>query len=76
MNVIDKVNQFSNDVDLMHQWAHGDKNTSVQTENGPLRSPAKLLDEYENQFAQNVIDLDQIATDVSNLKDSIDGGTY
>ena len=35
------IEQFEQYVGLVHDIAHGDSNTVVQTENGPLRSFAK-----------------------------------
>lgn len=38
-----KVDQFKHDVTIVHQVTHGDKDTVVQTEGGPIRSLAKLI---------------------------------
>lgn len=38
-----KVEQFKQDVDIVHLVTHGDETTTVQTENGPISSLAKLI---------------------------------
>jgi hypothetical protein len=43
MALTDKVLQFETDADIAHQVVHGDANTTVTTEGGPVRSFAKML---------------------------------
>lgn len=42
-SLAEKVEQFKHDVDIVHLVTHGDKTTTVQTENGPISSLAKLI---------------------------------
>lgn len=47
MNLKTKLENFVStleaDAALLHGWGHGDSQTVVQTEGGPVRSPAKLI---------------------------------
>lgn len=43
MTLANKVQQFITDSDTAHAIVHGDENTTVQTEGGPVRSFAKVL---------------------------------
>jgi hypothetical protein len=43
MTLANKVTQFIQDADVAHAIVHGDENTVVQTEGGPVRTFAKLL---------------------------------
>lgn len=52
MSLSNKVDQFSQDADIVHQIVHGDASTVVTTTGGPVRSLAKLL--ADNQAALNV----------------------
>lgn len=49
MTLLNKVDQFVTDTDIIHQVANGDENTVVQTAGGPVRSVAKLI--KDNQAA-------------------------
>ncbi len=42
MSLADKNQQFATDTDIVHQITHGDADTVVQTEKGPVRSLAKV----------------------------------
>lgn len=50
MSLINKVDQFNADADIAHQIVHGDKNTIVATQGGPVRSFAKLIDDKDKEF--------------------------
>ncbi|MFM0405210.1 autotransporter outer membrane beta-barrel domain-containing protein [Paraburkholderia dipogonis] len=39
----DPIDQFTEDAELAHQVVHGDANTTVPTDGGPVRSLAKLI---------------------------------
>lgn len=54
MSLADKVTQFSNDADLAHQIVHGDANTTVATDGGPVKSFAKLQSDYISPMATQV----------------------
>ncbi|MEB3733439.1 hypothetical protein ULF88_03190 [Halopseudomonas pachastrellae] len=43
MSLYNSVEQFETDAALAHQIIHGDENTTVLTEGGPVDSFAKLL---------------------------------
>lgn len=47
-----KIRQFETDVDLTHQIVHGDTQTVVTTEGGPLPSLARLLSLREQVILQ------------------------
>jgi hypothetical protein len=49
MSLFDKVARFFLDADKAHQIVHGDANTTVTTDGGPVRSLAKLV--ADNQAA-------------------------
>jgi hypothetical protein len=49
MTLADKVTQFNGDADIARQIIHGDANTTVTTQGGPVRSLAKLIS--DNQAA-------------------------
>lgn len=50
MSLINKVDQFNDDVDIAHQIVHGDSTTIVTTEGGPVRSLAKLIADKDAEF--------------------------
>lgn len=50
MSLINKVEQFNDDVDIAHQIVHGDSTTTVTTEGGPVRSLAKLIADKDAEF--------------------------
>lgn len=50
MALNDKVSTFETDVGLTHQLVHGDTATEVDTENGPLRSFAKLQQDLVDEL--------------------------
>lgn len=50
MSLINKVDQFNDDVDIAHQIVHGDSTTTVTTEGGPVRSLAKLIADKDAEF--------------------------
>lgn len=50
MSLINKVEQFNDDVDIAHQIVHGDATTTVPTEGGPVRSLAKLIADKDAEF--------------------------
>lgn len=50
MSLINKVEQFNDDVDIAHQIVHGDSTTIVTTEGGPVRSLAKLIADKDAEF--------------------------
>lgn len=41
------IDQFATDAGIAHQIVHGDSTTTVETENGPVRSMAKLASDIE-----------------------------
>lgn len=43
MSLTNKVAQFDADSDLVNAWVHGGPTTSITTDSGPVRSPAKLI---------------------------------
>jgi lysophospholipase L1-like esterase len=43
MSLTNKVAQFTADSDLVNEWVHGGSTTSITTDSGPVRSPAKLI---------------------------------
>lgn len=43
MSLTNKVAQFDADSDLVNEWVHGGPTTSITTDSGPVRSPAKLI---------------------------------
>lgn len=50
MSLTSKVEQFNNDSDLVHVFAHGDKDTVIQTEGGPVPSMARLADGIQTRL--------------------------
>ncbi|NLY33932.1 MAG: formylglycine-generating enzyme family protein [Alcaligenaceae bacterium] len=50
MSLINKVEQFNRDSDIAHQIVHGDAETIVETDGGPVRSFAKLIDDKDKEF--------------------------
>lgn len=50
MSLINKVDQFNDDVDIAHQIVHGDATKTVITEGGPVRSLAKLIADKDAEF--------------------------
>jgi len=54
MTLANKVRQFTDDlVPKMRAIVHGDKNTVVETEGGPVRSLAKLIADHEAQLTKS-----------------------
>lgn len=43
MSLTNKVAQFDADSDLVNAWVHGGPTTSITTDSGLVRSPAKLI---------------------------------
>ena len=67
------VTQLETDSGLVHNWAHGDANTQVQTERGAVRSPAKLIADKDaeiNQAADNLLSRAQTAASQSEASAS------
>jgi len=54
MSLTSKVEQFNNDSDLVHVFTHGDKNTVIQTEGGPVPSMARLADGIQTQLSEKI----------------------
>lgn len=52
MTLADKVTQFNQDADIAHQIVHGDENTTVTTEGGPVRSFAKVLADFDGALGE------------------------
>lgn len=50
MTLANKVTQFISDSDIAHQIVHGDANTTVTTEGGPVRSFAKLVADNQSSI--------------------------
>lgn len=50
MSLANKVDQFYVDADVVHQIAHGDENTTVDTLGGPVPSLAKLTKDLAASF--------------------------
>lgn len=50
MSLINKVEQFNTDSDIAHRIVHGDKDTVVDTDGGPVRSFAKLIEDKDKEF--------------------------
>jgi hypothetical protein len=46
------VTQLETDSGLVHSWAHGDAATQINTERGPVRSPAKLIADKDGEINQ------------------------
>jgi len=67
------VTQLETDSGLVHNWAHGDANTQVQTERGVVRSPAKLIADKDveiNQAANGLLSRAQTAASQSEASAS------
>lgn len=54
MSLTNKVQQFNNDSDLVHQIANGDESTVVQTLGGPVPSLAKLMKDNQAKIDAQV----------------------
>jgi hypothetical protein len=54
MTLANKVKQFNQDSDIAHQVVHGDSNTVVMTEGGPLRSFAKVMADFAGTIASAI----------------------
>lgn len=54
MSLTNKVEQFNNDSDLVHAFAHGDKGTVIQTEGGPVPSMARLADGIQTRLNETI----------------------
>ena len=54
MSLTNKVEQFNNDSDLVHVFAHGDKNTVIQTEGGPVPSLTRLADGIQTRLNETI----------------------
>lgn len=50
MALADKIPTFNSAVDIVHQVAHGDSSTVVQTDSGPVRSIAKLIADNQEKI--------------------------
>ncbi len=46
------VTQLETDSGLVHDWAHGDANAQINTERGPVCSPAKLIADKDDEINQ------------------------
>lgn len=54
MSLTNKVEQFNNDSDLVHAFAHGDKGTVIQTEGGSVPSMARLADGIQTRLNETI----------------------
>jgi hypothetical protein len=55
MTLANKVQQFNDDADIAHEIIHGDASTTVETENGPVRSFAKVLADFVTSIGSSLI---------------------
>lgn len=60
MSLANKVQQFIVDSDVAHDIVHGDEQTVVQTEGGPVRSLAKLISDSEEKVDAQLLYIEQI----------------
>lgn len=67
----DAVELLISDGELAHQWVHGDQTTSIQTENGPVRSLAKFI--ADNQAIINAIPPSLAGMQQTSQKDQAGG---
>ena len=51
------VVQTTTDSSLLHTIVHGDANTTVTTEGGPVKSIAKVIGENQTELAQSIVDV-------------------
>ena len=76
MTLSEQVDRFINDTNLAHMIIHGDQNTVVQTEGGPVRSFAKVIADADNYLISGVdsimnIIISMVPT-VEQLEDALD----
>lgn len=55
-------NMFLTDTTLIHNWAHGNAAAVVETESGPLRSPANLMAEAEENLGGLAVAVESAST--------------
>tara|TARA_B100000749_G_scaffold112107_1_gene85587 strand:- start:20614 stop:21138 length:525 start_codon:yes stop_codon:yes gene_type:complete len=67
MSLYNSVEQFETDAALAHQIIHGDENTTVLTEGGPVDSFAKLL-KYLRDTVTNEFDLAEVIQQIEALQ--------
>jgi hypothetical protein len=77
MTLANKVQQFNDDADIAHEIIHGDASTTVETENGSVRSFAKVLADFAASIGSSLIGFIQDGTGAvarsvqSKLRDSV-----
>lgn len=76
MTLSEQVDRFINDTNIAHMIIHGDSNTVVQTEGGPVRSFAKVIADADLYLISGVDSLMNIITSmiptVEELEDALE----
>lgn len=67
----DTIDEFQTDAGIVHQFVHGDATTVVQTEGGPVRSPAKLIADLDANISAIAT---QTVADYASLRAYIGSG--
>ena len=59
------VAQTAADGQLLHQIVHGDDQSQVQTDGGPVKTVAKAMADIDGQLQSSLVELDQKVVDAA-----------